>query len=125
MNKEQAIAALEAARLNSTEVVTIVGPQGDSNYTSPLLYNFGVDNAIEILRALPDDGSPAILAADEVETVEAIKVGDVIHADWWGDETHPDLTVVSVVTYLEVRDWRGLEHIGPLGGARLSQGNGE
>ena len=54
MNKEQAIAALETERLNSSEAVIVV-ENGARYFTAPTLYNAGLNKAIDILRSLPDE----------------------------------------------------------------------
>ncbi len=67
MNKEQAIAALETERLNSSEAVIVV-ENGAQYFTAPTLYNAGLNKAIEILRSLPDE-TPTVLTREKLGTM--------------------------------------------------------
>lgn len=87
MNKEQAIAALETERLNSSEAVIVV-ENGAQYFTAPTLYNAGLNKAIEILRSLPDES-------------DALHCGDVL---MW----HGTPAIVDSVTFR--RDWTEPEY---------------
>ncbi len=69
MNKEQAIAALETERLNSSEAVIVV-ENGARYFTAPTLYNAGLNKAIDILRALPDE-TPTVLTREKLDELIA------------------------------------------------------
>lgn len=69
MNKEQAIAALETERLNSSEAVIVV-ENGAQYFTAPTLYNAGLNKAIEILRSLPDE-TPTVLTREKLDELIA------------------------------------------------------
>ncbi len=69
MNKERAIEALETERLNSSEAVIVV-ENGARYFTAPTLYNAGLNKAIDILRALPDE-TPTVLTREKLDELIA------------------------------------------------------